>query len=609
MKILGIMWEENSTAALVVDGEVVACVSEERFSRAKNDERYPKKAIEYVLQAGGITAQELDLVTFATNVWKPYYVLTRRYSTSKMEDHILEQTDYWYPRFYQKKKPRYFDVFKHKIDEQQYPGDWKRVRAFIKKDDEGVKLPETVSAKFFQNFRREVVAKHLKIDPKKIVFTDHHEGHAYYAYFASPLRDNTIIITGDAWGDDINATVSTVKKGTIKRISLTRDFILGRLYRYITLLLGMKPNEHEYKVMGLAPYAKESYYQDVLSVFKNTQRAVGLTFKYKFRPPDLYFYFQKQFVGKRFDAIAGALQKYTEELLVSWVRNILAKTKLRKIVFAGGTAMNIKANMEINKLPGVQQLFVAPTPSDESQAIGAAYVGMYAYCKKNGINPDRAIKPLTHAYLGPAITNEEVTATLKKHAVRSTYKVTDAASPEAIAKLLVAGKVVGRAAGRSEFGARALGNRSIIADPRNFDIIKVINDKIKNRDFWMPFAASILEKRAADYLHGYKACGAPYMTMGFETTPLAAAHLKAGLHPADLTCRPQVLQPGQNPGYEKILLAFEKLTGVGGVLNTSFNLHGEPIVQTAEDAWRVFQLSDIDAIVLNDTLIEKISKS
>ena len=605
MKILGIVWEENSTAALIIDGKVVACVSQERFSRKKNDERYPKEAIEYVLKAGNIKSQEIDSVAFATEVWTPYYILTRRYSTASVGDYLKEQKEYWYPRLYGKKNVRYLDVFKNKIDLNQYPYDWSKVLEFIKKDDEGVKLPGTESAVFFQNFRKKTVCQHLGIDPDRIFFIDHHFGHAAYAYYGGPLRKDALVLTADAWGDDFSATVSVVKEGLLERISASSNFMLGRLYRYITLLLGMKPNEHEYKIMGLAPYAKEKYYQKALEVFEKTQHVEGMNFVFKNKPTDLYFYFKERLEGQRFDNIAGALQKYTENILVKWVTNAVKKTGLRNVCFAGGTAMNVKATMEINKLNEVKQIFVCPSPGDESQAIGSAYVAMADYCKKKKLDPDKVLKPLDNAYLGPEIADDEIEKLIKVENLKKNYKITSNFKPESVAKLLAKGLVVGRAAGRSEFGARALGNRSILADPRNADIIKVINEKIKNRDFWMPFAAVILEKRANDYLVGYKKCGAPYMTAAFQTTPLAATDLKAGLHPFDLTCRPQVLRHNENDEYEKIILAFEKITGVGGLLNTSFNLHGEPIVQNATDAFRVFKLSDIDCLILNNILIEK----
>ena len=606
MKILGIMWEENSTAALMMGGEVVACVSEERFSRIKNDERYPKRAIEYVMKAGGVAPRDLDAVAFIGTIWTPSYVLTRRYSTFSVEDYLREQEQYWYPVIYQGKRPAYLDVFKDKIDTRQYPHDWSKALNFTRRLQKAGGNSDAKNREFYQAFRREVVRKHLKIDPAKVTFVDHSTGHAMYAYFLSPIREDAIVLTADAWGDNVNATVNVVRNGKLKRVSTSPDFIVARLYRYMTLLLGMKPNEHEYKVMGLAPFAKEKYFSKILKVFLDIQAVQGLGFRFIRKPRDTFFHFQKILVACRFDAIAGALQAYTERMLVQWTLNAIRRLKIDNICFAGGVAMNVKANMLLSALPQVRRFFVNPSPSDESQAIGACCTVMYEYSTRSGLNPRQAIKPLKSAYLGPDLVPEDVADVIARQEQSKEYRITKRAEPARVAALLAEGKVIGRAAGRSEFGARALGNRSIIADPRHPEIVKVINEKIKNRDFWMPFAATVLERRAQDYLVGYKKDGAPYMTVAFETTTLGQSHLRAGLHPADMTCRPQVLQPGVNPGYEAILSEFEKLTGVGGLLNTSFNLHGEPIVQTAHDAWRVFELSKIDGLLLDDVLVEKL---
>ncbi len=603
MKILGLMWEENSSAALMVNGRIVACASEERFSRAKNDERYPKNAIEYVLREGGVKPEELDVVAFSNKIWTPYYTLTRRYSTGTIADALREQNEYWYPRLYQGKKPRYLDIFKKKIDTQQYPGTWEDVLRFLEKND-GSHRDSKKIVSFFQEWRRTIVARHLGIDPKKIIFTDHHRGHAHYAYFASPIRQDALVLTLDAWGDNRNATVQIAHHGFLREVYSSDVSLIAQLYRYITLLLGMKPNEHEYKVMGLAPYAKERYYQKVLRVFEETQCVKGIGFAFKKVPPDRYFYFKEKLDGERFDAIAGALQKYTEDILTKWAQNCVRKTGLTTVCFGGGVAMNVKASMEINKLREVRKLFIPPSPGDESLAIGATQVCMADYCRERRVS-SALIQPLQDAYLGPLMTEQDIRRTVAM-ARKNGYTVMKKVSSRDIAFLLAEGKVIGRAAGRSEFGARALGNRSLLADPRHYDIVKIINEKIKNRDFWMPFASTILEKRASDYLVGYKKqCGAPSMTLAFETTPLAHREMPAALHPADLTCRPQVLRQGENPAYEGIITAFEKMTGVGALLNTSFNLHGEPMVQTAADAYRVFRLSGIDGLLLNDTLLLK----
>jgi len=608
MKVLGIMWEQNSTAALLVDGHVVASASEERFSRIKNDERYPKRAIEYVLAEGGILPADLDAVAFIGRMWGPMYALTRHYSSFTIEDNLREQREYWKPILYEGKRPDYLKVFRDKLDLDQYPGRriWTKVIADVRRMRTTGRAGDKRAMDYFQGFRRDVVALHLGVDPARVRFVDHSTGHAAYAYFGSNLRKDALIATADAWGDDANATLTEVRRGVMRRIYATDELAVARLYRYTTLLLGMKPNEHEYKVMGLAPYAKSKYYQRPLSVYRGVQDVDGLRLRFKHKPTDFYYYFLKKFEGVRFDAIAGALQEYTEEVMMSWIGNAARKTRLRNVGFAGGVAMNVKANMLLHGMPAIGRLYVNPTPDDASQAMGACYAYVYSALRRRGIDPRKVLQPLSNAYLGPAIDDVEVERLLADRNVARRYRITRDAPAETIARLLARGGVIGRAVGRSEFGARSLGNRSILADPRNAEVVVTINEKVKNRDFWMPFAPTVLEARAHDYLIGYKGdASAAYMTIGFPTTALGQLHLRAGIHPSDKTCRPQVLPRGQNKEYEALIKAFERQTGVGGVLNTSFNLHGEPIVQTAADAWRVFELTKLDALVLNGTLIEK----
>jgi carbamoyltransferase len=582
----------------MVDGSIEACVSQERFSRKKNDESYPLDAVNSVLDTVGISPKELDLVVIAGERFDPLAILCHKNSNFSVKDRLREQTHYWYPKLYQKKDPFYLDVFKDKLDTSQYPGDWSEVVKFL--GDPGESDPNV----FFQDFRRRVVARHLGIDQKKIIFTHHHRAHGYYGYYGSPMKkDKTVILTADAWGDDMNASVSVAEGREIKLISSSQNFNLGRIYRYITLLLGMKPDEHEYKVMGLAPYAKERYYQDALKVFKDTLFVDGLGFGYHQIPGDLYFYFKEKLDGVRFDSIAAAIQKYAEDILVQWTTNALKNTGSKRVCFGGGVFMNIKALMEIAKIPQLKEMFVCPTPSDESLAIGSLYVAMHDICLSRKDDPRDYLKPLKNAYLGPQADNQDIGKAIKIARSKG-YKIKAEVDLGYVAKLLAKGKIIGRCFGRSEFGARALGNRSILADPRDLNVVKIINEKVKCRDFWMPFAPSVLDNKEHVYFVNPKHLQAPYMTIAFNTYPAAWKDLKASIHQYDLTGRPQVVKKETNPQYYELLNEFEKLAGVGALLNTSFNLHGEPIVQTPEDALSVFQRTELDALLLDGYLIE-----
>lgn len=599
MKILSIHWSTCSTAALMIDGEIVSCVSEERFSRKKNDESYPKCAIEAVLNAAGAKAEELDLVVIAGERFDAHGILTHKWSNFSIKDRLREQHDYWYPQIYQKKKVSFLDIFKDKIDVNQFPGDWVKVVEFLKKGK------TDKSDDFFQDFRRKAVSHHLGVNPKKIIFANHHRAHGYFAYYASPMKkDKTLILTADAWGDDMNASVSVAKAGDIKTISTSQNFNLGRIYRFITLLLGMKPDEHEYKVMGLAAYAKPKYYKEPLDVFKKTMYVDGLKFAYREAPADLYFYFKDLLESYRFDSIAGALQQYTHDILTQWVRNAIEATNARRVCFGGGVAMNIKALMEIANLPELEEIFVCPTPSDESLAMGAAYVAMHDICISRKEDPAKHLKPLKNAWLGPQPSEQDIKNTLEL-AIAKGYSICRNPKPQRIAQLLNKGKIIGRCIGRSEFGARALGNRSILADPRKQEIIQVINEKIKCRDFWMPFAPTVLNEWAKRYFINPKNLKAPYMAIAFQTKDKAWEDLKAALHPYDHTARPQVLTREDNPEYYSLISEFSKIAGIGGILNTSFNVHGEPIVQTPQDAFLVFERTQLDALLIEGYLIEQ----
>jgi carbamoyltransferase len=335
-----------------------------------------------------------------------------------------------------------------------------------------------------------VASKHLNIQPNKIYFVDHATGHAAYAFFSKKNNfKKTLVLTLDAFGDHVNYSARTFElshtgKLKIKKLASGNEFIIGRLYRYVTLILGLKPNEHEYKVMGLAPYCKEKYSIKILKLFKKIQEVRNVDFVYKNRPKDLYFDIKKKLDGYRFDTIASGLQLYTEYLIIRWIKNLIKKTKTVDIRMAGGVAMNVKANMLISKISKKLNLFVPACPDDASQAMGACYASFIGESKKNLQNSF-----LNNAYLGPEA--QKITPSIKKRLKKERYKIVEKNFIKKTAKLLFKCKIIGRYVGRAEFGARALGNRSILANPKNVEIKKKINERIICRDFWMPFAASV----------------------------------------------------------------------------------------------------------------------
>jgi carbamoyltransferase len=603
--IIGINWEQNSTAAIMINNKLVGCVSEERFSNVKNDERYPKKAIDWLIKTFKVKKYEIKSINFISNFWSPTYSLIRHYSKFNTEDYIKEQKEVWYPRIYGGKKISQIKVFQKKIDIHQYPGKhyWKKYIDYLKKNnDHGSEIKILDLGK---KIRSEIVCNHLKISKKIVKFIDHSTGHAAYAYFSKKNKSRkTLVLTLDAFGDHVNYSARTIKINsdntlTSKKIVEGNDFIIGRLYRYVTLILGLKPNEHEYKVMGLAPYCKPSYSKKIVNIFEKFQKVKNIKFSYINKPKDFYFEIKKCLDGQRFDTIASGLQTYTENLIIQWIKNLIKKTKISNICLAGGVSMNVKSNMLISKISSKINLFVPACPDDASQAMGACYAH---FLDKD----EKTFKEsfIESSYLGPQST--ELSKAMKSKLKKKGYKIVEKNYIKKAAKLLQSNMILGRFCGNAEFGARALGNRSILANPNNLEIKNKINDKIKSRDFWMPFAASVPQKYAKKYfyldsdLESYK-----YMTNCANTTNAGKTELAAAIHPYDKTCRPHIIQKGDNENYEKLILEFGKITNTYALLNTSFNQHGYPIINSLNQALNILQKSNLDGLILSNCLIFK----
>ena len=603
--IIGINWEQNSTAAIMINNKLVGCVSEERFSNVKNDERYPKKAINWLIKNFDVKKHEIKSINFISHSWSPAYSLIRHYSKFNTEDYIKEQKEVWFPRIYEKKRISLIKVFQKKIDFNQYPGKqyWKKYVSYLAKINDHASNKKILH--IGKKIRTEIVCRHLKIAKENVKFIDHSTGHAAYAYFSKKNKSKkTLVLTLDAFGDHINysATIFNINSDkilTTKKIVEGNDFIIGRLYRYVTLILGLKPNEHEYKVMGLAPYCKPHYSKKIIKIFENLQKVKGIKFSYLNKPKDFYFEIKKYLDGQRFDTIASGLQTYTENLIIHWIINLVKKTKVNNLCLAGGVSMNVKTNMLIAKINKKINLYVPACPDDASQAMGACYASLFN--KSENIFKNSFIN---NAYLGPK--SVELSKIRKLELIKKGYKVVEKDYIKKAAKLLHSNMILGRFCGSAEFGARALGNRSILANPNNLEIKNKINDKIKSRDFWMPFAASVPEKYAKKYfnldsgLESYK-----YMTNCVNTTEAGRVELAAAIHPYDKTCRPHVIKKGDNDAYENLILEFGKISKTYALLNTSFNEHGYPIINTLNQAINILEKSNLDGLILSNCLIFK----
>jgi len=587
MKILGINDGHQSSAALIVDGEVVAAIAEERFSRRKNEHGYPGQAIKACLKIGGIEPQDLDHVAIATKSLPPSYFMIRRDSDFSIQDFWKEQTDYWYPKLYEGRDVSYSEVFKDKIDPANFVYD----RSYIEND---------LDVEGMMRAREAYTSEQLGVDKARISFQDHHAAHAYYGVLAAHQYDGPrLVFTADGFGDGANASIWLSRPWEpLEEVLHTDKCHIGRMYRYATLLLGMKPAEHEYKVMGMAPYANPSYCQQAYEAYAETLQVDGLDFRYAVTPKDNFFHYRDRLTGQRFDAIAYGIQRRCEELITEWVKNGVEQTGIGHVVFSGGVAQNIKANKKVWEMDGVEDIFVPPGAHDESLSIGAAYmVHVEATKGKEGV-------VFPNAYLGTQYSTEQVGDFLKKYDGDPKFAVRRA-TPKDAAALLAEGEVIGWMNGRMEFGARALGSRSIVANAGDPGVIKKINDQVKMRDFWMPFAPSMKAERADDYIINPKKLNGRWMTIGFDSTELARKEIPAALHPYDYTARPNIVHQSDNPDYHELISEFEKLTGIGAVLNTSFNLHGEPVIESPADASSTFERCGLKHLYICGWLVSK----
>jgi carbamoyltransferase len=592
MVILGIHDGHGASAALLIDGKLVAAIAEDRPTRQTTRSGFPFRSIEQCLALGGITAQDVDHVALATFALPPKYFLVPR-ETFSIADFWREQNEFWGPRIRGEGKPAYLDVFKDRIARDRFIYDDSLFEN--EEDTKGMLEARLRHLEAFFGLTRAQISVH-----------DHHTCHAYYSFMIHPqrLEKDLLVHTMDGAGDGANGTVWKAKRGE-PLIELSRSSMcnIGRMYRYATLLLGMKQFEHAFKTMGMAPYANPKYGKAAYDVYAETLQVDGLGFKYKVKPADNFFHFKEKLEGMRFDGIAWGIQTRTEELLSEWILNGVHASGYKDVALSGGVAMNIKANKVIWELDEVDSLFVPPGAGDESLCIGAA-VKAAADNPQCGAERIDRMEPFDTPYLGPSFTAEEVKRRLDDITLPEGCSVRRSSDDE-LAGILASGEVISRFCGRAEFGQRALGNRSILADPRPRKVVQTINEMIKQRDFWMPFASSVLAERADDYIINPKKISGRFMTIAFDSTAAGAQAMPGALHPYDGTSRPHIVEKSINPGYHSLISAFEKKSGVGALLNTSFNLHGEPIVATPEDAISTFARSGLQHVLIEGWLVSK----
>ena len=594
MKILSITLEKCSGCAVLIDDKIVFSTSEERYSRIKSDSSFPKNSINDALSFSGLKGTDFDKIIICGNKLSVLAPLMNEYSTFSVDDQIRAMEEYWYPNLVLGKNKSFLEVFKDKINLEQFPFNTEIGKRF---DVSKLHNPYTEEdGKNVSNFFKQIIASFLGVEQEKIIHMEHDWCHAAYALYGSPIRDdNTLIVTADAWGDDLSGTLSVYskEKGQIERVKEYnhKDFQLARIYRYTTLVLKMLANEHEYKVMGLASYYNGPIIEKVEKVFDKMLQSDGLEFTFNKDILDIYDYLKNNLKNFRFDHIAAGLQSFTEKILVNWFSNAISRYNAKSVVFSGGVSMNVKANMKISQIPKIEKFFVCGAGTDETLPIGACY----HWAEMNGIKP----KPLDTLYLGSnAVYDEKDISSLAQYTVKKFN------SEEQILEQILENKIVAVCRGKMEMGQRALGNRSIIADPRTRSNVEKINNSIKKRDFWMPFAPVILEEYQDLLIQNPKKIDSPFMTIAFETKD-GKNKFPAGVHQADGTARAQLLKKEHNPILWNLIFKFYEKTGIPALLNTSFNLHGEPIVRTIHDALRVFDKSELEVLWLDEHIIEK----
>ena len=594
MKILAITLEKCSGCAVLIDDKIVFSTSEERYSRIKSDSSFPRNSINDALSFSGLRGADFDKVIICGNRLSLLAPLMNEYSTFSVNDQIRAMEEYWYPNLVLGKNKSFLEVFKDKINLEQFPFNTEIGKKF---DIFKLHNPYTEEdGRNVSNFFKQTIASFLEIEEEKIIHMEHDWCHAAYAFYGSPIRDdNTLIVTADAWGDDLSGTLSVYskEKGQIERVKEYnhKDFQLARIYRYTTLVLKMLANEHEYKVMGLASYYNGPVIEKVEKVFDKMLQNDGLEFIFNKDVLDIYDYLKNNLKNFRFDHIAAGLQSFTEKILVNWFSSAISKYNANSVVFSGGVSMNVKANMKISQIPKIEKFFVCGAGTDETLPIGACY----HWAEMNGIQP----KPLDTLYLGSNAAYDE-----KDISSLSQYTIKKFNSEEQILEQILENKIIAVCRERMEMGQRALGNRSIIADPRTRFNVEKINNSIKKRDFWMPFAPVILSEYQDLLIENPKGIDSPFMTITFETKD-GKNKFPAAVHQADGTTRAQLLKKEQNPILWNLIFKFYEKTGIPALLNTSFNLHGEPIVRTIQDALRVFDKSELEVLWLDEHIIEK----
>lgn len=601
MKILGISaFYHDSAAALIIDGEIVAAAQEERFTRKKHDPGFPHHAVQYCLSFAGLTLDQLDAVAFYD---KPLLKFER----------LLETYYAFVP---------------------------KGLSSFI------TAIPVWLKEKMFlKRLLHEELTKIHAYDKNKVklLFPEHHLSHAASAYYASPFQD-AAILTIDGVGEWATASICHGKGKDIKILKeLKFPHSLGLLYSAFTYFLGFKVNSGEYKLMGLAPYGvpdsdQVKQYVDTIkkhlvdlkpdgSIWLNQDYfnyATGLRMVHADKWEKL-FGFPLRKPEAELEAhhcnLGLAIQQVTEEAVILMAEEAKRLTQSDNLCMAGGVALNCVANGKVYNTRLYKDVFIQPAAGDAGGALGAAQAAYHIYFEQER-RPVTGLDAMKGSYLGPEYSDLDIDKVVRRYNAQATHFTDYNQLADHVAQKLSEGHVIGWMQGRMEFGPRALGGRSILGDPRNAEMQKKLNVKIKYRESFRPFAPSVLAEDCAEYFEHDNI--SPYMLLvqpvkasrrkplpaGYNSFPLKEKlyYLRSDM-PAithiDFSARIQTVHKETNPRYYGLIESFKKLTGYGVIVNTSFNVRGEPIICTPEDAYRCFMRTEMDFLVVGNFVFDK----
>lgn len=589
--ILGISaFYHDSAAALIVDGQIVAAAQEERFTRKKHDDGFPTKAIEYCLDTAGLKPEQLDYVGFYDKPFRKFERLLETYLAFAPSGFL----------------------------------------SFAKA------MPIWLKTKLFH--RREIQKGLNGGYKKRIIFCEHHEAHAASAFYPSPFED-AAVLTIDGVGEWATASYG-FGKGNLLTLTHEQHFphSLGLLYSAFTSYCGFKVNSGEYKLMGLAPYGVPRFADLIrekligiredgslwidLSYFNYCQ---GLTmtndkFHRLFGKPPRQA--ETPITDPLYMDLAASIQVVTEEVVLKMARAVHAQTKMDNLCLAGGVALNCVANGKLLREGPFKDIWIQPAAGDAGGALGVAQLIWHQLLG----NPRKIQQPdsMKGSWLGPVFSQEEVNARLDKQGAKYTVYSTDQALCEEVAKLLAQGKVVGWFQGRMEFGPRALGSRSILGDPRNTSMQSTMNLKIKFRESFRPFAPAVLQDHVHEWFETQPNQPSPYMLLvapvrqdkrlncdaelakatGIDKLKIPRSQVPAITH-VDYSARLQTVDAQRHGRYHQVLTEFQKQTGCPILINTSFNVRGEPIVCTPDDAYRCFLATEMDVLVLERAILRR----